>query len=200
MAAPRILGEIACYADLHQLMRARCDELELTRASLDRLARLPAGYAAKLLCPKPMKRLSDETLGFAMPALGMKLVVVEDLQALETLRARSDKRKAVTVLGTTIKIEFSRRELKRRQRHCGKTLWKNVSQKERAKHARHMNRIRWACIKAVAGHAAGKAGAAAPPVAPRLARPKRSGGFAGSTRPAAGPRHRATGRARPKRR
>lgn len=140
---PRILGPVACYADLHELMRARADELEITRASLDRLACLPAGYAAKLLSPKPMKKLSDETLGFAMPALGMKLVAIEDLEAVEMLRARADKRRSVTMLGAAVHIVVSRRELKRRSRKGGANSRKYMPKGAASKLGRRAAKKRW---------------------------------------------------------
>ncbi len=149
----RVLGSVACYEDLHQLMRARADELEITRDALDKLARLPERFSAKLLAPKPMRKLSDETLGFVMPALGMKLIAIEDLEAIEMMRARSERRKSVTVLGSTLEITFSRRELKRRQKRGGKNRQAQMTAKQRSAHARHMNRIRWSEVKKAAREA-----------------------------------------------
>jgi hypothetical protein len=117
---------------LHQLLRQRADALELTRASLDVLAHLPAGYSAKLLAPRPMKKLSDATLNFFLPALGVKLVLVEDPEALAMVRQRSDKRRSVTMLGAAIHIVVSRRELKRRSRNGGHKRAENLTPERRS--------------------------------------------------------------------
>lgn len=138
-----MLGTVANYADLHAIMRARADELEITRESIDTLARLPARYSAKLLAPKPMKKLSDETLGFVLPALGMKLVAIEDMEAIAMLRARSDKRKSVTMLGSTVHIVFSRRELKKRQKRGGENSRKNMPKRKASQLGRRAAKKRW---------------------------------------------------------
>jgi hypothetical protein len=139
----RVLGEVARYENLHDLLRARCDELEITRASLDRLARLPSGYSAKLLSPRPMKKLSDATLGFFLPALGVKLILVEDPQALAMVRQRSDKRRSVTMLGGCIHISFSRREWKKRQRNGGLRRAERLTPERRSEISRQAAMARW---------------------------------------------------------
>lgn len=193
-AQPRILGPVACYADLHELMRRRADELEITRASLDRLACLPAGYAAKLLSPKPMKKLSDETLGFAMPALGMKLVAIEDLEAIATLRAKVDRRKSVTMLGAAVHIVVSRRELKRRSRKGGANSRKGMSTHKAAQLGRKAARIRWADVKKAA-RVPDTSAAAGQPIGSPPGRPMRTGATSAATRPEAAPPRKASARA-----
>lgn len=143
MTSPRQIAIVASYDDLQEAMRRRADELELTRCTIDRLARLQPGYASKLLAPRPMKRLSDETLGFMLPALAMKLVLIEDEEALQQVMARSTPRLLPSVLGTTLHWKMSRRELKRRQRNGGKKRMAKMTPKQRSAHGRKMARARW---------------------------------------------------------
>lgn len=76
------LAIIRGYDDLHAALRARAEELLLSRQTVDEVAGLTAGYAAKLLAPKPMKILGPMSFGSLLGALGLKLVVVEDAEAM----------------------------------------------------------------------------------------------------------------------
>jgi hypothetical protein len=60
---PRALAEVHDYAGLHASLRARSDELAVSRAELDSLSGLQGGYCSKLLAPVPIKRLGMESLG-----------------------------------------------------------------------------------------------------------------------------------------
>jgi hypothetical protein len=59
-------------------LRARSDELEITREITDDAAHLPSGYAGKLLSRTPIKNLGPSSLGALLGVLGLALVVVED--------------------------------------------------------------------------------------------------------------------------
>lgn len=143
----KVLGQVACYSDLHAIMRARADTLEITRETLDELAGLQTGYSGKVLAPRPMKRImkrsQDMVLGLILPALGMKLVAVVDEEALERIKNRRAKRKLPSILSTTLHITFSRKELKRRQRNGAKKRWINKTKEQRSAHMRMMARRRW---------------------------------------------------------
>jgi hypothetical protein len=54
-----VIAEIGSPGDLHAAMRARADQLQLSRLTIDRLANLPAGYASRVLSPARRKGLSD---------------------------------------------------------------------------------------------------------------------------------------------
>jgi hypothetical protein len=118
---PRELGQITGYADLHRLMRERAAELNISRSDIDRLAGLASGHAGKLLAPRPIRRLGDDTLGFVLPALGMKLVAMEDLQAVERIRATTEPRDGSKdhSHNRVVILEFSRRHFQRMGRIGG---------------------------------------------------------------------------------
>lgn len=141
------LGVVRSYADLHQIMRARADALEITRDALDELAGLQTGYSGKVLAPRPMKRImrreADMVLAVMLPVLGMKLVAVVDEEAVERFKNRRVKRKLPSVLSTTVHLQFSRRELKRRQRNGGKNSRKNMSKQAAKSLARKAAKARW---------------------------------------------------------
>jgi hypothetical protein len=74
----RQLATVRTYAQLIAVLRARSDELEITRAITDDAACLPPGYAAKLLSRTPVKALGPNSMGAVLGVLGLALVVVED--------------------------------------------------------------------------------------------------------------------------
>jgi hypothetical protein len=85
-ALGRTIGD---YRALVEACRARADELALSRAEIDRLGGLPAGYAGKLLgkaavddVSYPQKKSSKKMWPVALEAmlgvLGLKILLIED--------------------------------------------------------------------------------------------------------------------------
>jgi hypothetical protein len=120
VATVEILGEVKGYECLHEIMRLRAEALAMTRESIDELAGLQPGYAAKVLAPRPIKRMGSLSMGLMLPALGMKLVAIVDEEALERLRRFGPKRHAGAASHAgTVRYQISRRELRKRQRKGG---------------------------------------------------------------------------------
>lgn len=84
----RVLGEASDYAQLHKILRDRREELDISLFTVGHVAGLQDGYANKLLAPTPMKRLGNFTMGPVLQTLGLKLIVVEDAEALERIKGR----------------------------------------------------------------------------------------------------------------
>jgi hypothetical protein len=106
----KFLGDVPSYDALHEIMRAQADKLQISRGAIDLLARLQPGYASKILAPRPMKRLSRETFEFVLPALGMRLVAVEDAQSLEQIALKSKERNSSQVRHSDVVVlKFTRR-------------------------------------------------------------------------------------------
>jgi hypothetical protein len=121
LAGPELSEPIRSYDDLHRALRARANELNFSRAELDRLAGVTSGYASKLLAPRPLKRMSPYTFTLMVGALGIRLRVEEDPEALERIsrfaqkrevqvpmRARAGLRQAF-LLAAVEEVGFSRR-------------------------------------------------------------------------------------------
>jgi hypothetical protein len=88
-AAPdRVIGTAHSYDELIDAFRKRCDEFGATRESIDHLAGLPAGYCSKVFAHKPVKGFGRVSLGPLLGALGLKLVIVEDAEALAKVKLR----------------------------------------------------------------------------------------------------------------
>ena len=143
MTLARELATVRSYEELHAVMRARADELAVTRETIDAVAGLQPGYAGKVLAPKPIKRLGPVTLPLMLGALGLALVVVEDESALVKVKPRLVKRSLPLMHSASVHVHFSRRFLRQIQRKGGANSRKNLSPKKRRALARRAARARW---------------------------------------------------------
>lgn len=91
--SPRILGTVSHYAQLLDLIRTRVAELEITHETLDHVAGLQPGYASKLLCEPPMRRMGPLTLFLVLDALGMSIMITTDPVSFDRVRSRLTKRR-----------------------------------------------------------------------------------------------------------
>jgi hypothetical protein len=85
---------IRTYDDLVHALRARAEELGLSRENIDDIAGLPSGYASKILAKKHIKRMGALSLWLILPALGAQLCLIEDpesLRAYASQRVRRDE-------------------------------------------------------------------------------------------------------------
>jgi hypothetical protein len=87
-----VLAEVRDYAELHEALRARVEQLSVSRQELDRLTGLQSGYCSKLLAPTRIKNVGAQSLGPLLCVLGLKLLVAEDPAALARFGPRRQKR------------------------------------------------------------------------------------------------------------
>lgn len=170
------LGTARSYADLQPILRARADALGLSRVELDRIAGVPAGYSSKVLAEVPLRQLGPDTLGPMVGALAVKLIVVEDPEALAKHTARGDKRVEKYALnagkhGGAVHFKISLRKLRQNGRKGGANSRKFLGKRMARKLARKAANARW---NPPATHAANTCPAIAPPAAvqdrpPRIA-------------------------------
>jgi hypothetical protein len=60
----RMLGEFSSYEQLHAILRERANTLALSRLELDAISGLQPGYSAKILSPRPIKKLGFASCRF----------------------------------------------------------------------------------------------------------------------------------------
>jgi hypothetical protein len=84
----RPLAVCRTYRAIQAQLRARADEVGVSREALAELAGLPSGYPATLLAPHGAKRLGPISWDVMLPALGLAVVIVEDPAAVERMRPR----------------------------------------------------------------------------------------------------------------
>jgi hypothetical protein len=80
--------EVRDYIDLQLALRDRAAELNISRLCIDEVSGLQHGYSAKLLSVPPIKCLGRTSLGPLLQALGLKLIVAEDPEALAKVSRR----------------------------------------------------------------------------------------------------------------
>lgn len=133
-------------------MRKRADELNVTRLGIDEAAGLPSGYAGKVLSPTGGRGMGPRTLQLMVVALGLKMLVVENAEAMKRYTDRIEKRKHASNAGSNMlavktkrKFGFSifrgnpeaARMLRAHQVLC-------TPAKRRKAIAKHAARVRWA--------------------------------------------------------
>ena len=88
----RQLAFVKDYSGLMDALRARVRELKVTHATIDDVAGLQINYVGKILAPVPLRAIGPVSLGPLLQSLGLKLVVMEDLTALQRIEKRLTKR------------------------------------------------------------------------------------------------------------
>lgn len=88
----RQLAEATDYNGLIAAIRNRADELQVAGETIDEVAGLPARYSAKLLGPNQVRRIGAVSLGPLLGALALKLIIVEDEDALRQYGSRLKRR------------------------------------------------------------------------------------------------------------
>jgi hypothetical protein len=105
-----------------------------------------------------MKRLGIGTLGPVLGVLGVRLIMVEDSEALKTYGARIPARNESCVHAGTVNIVFSRRHLRAIQKKGGRNSRLYMSKRQASALARKAVKARWAKRKQNGHGAASPAG------------------------------------------
>jgi hypothetical protein len=91
-------ADVSDYTEFVEAVRDRADELMMTRSELDFQAGHQDGYSGKLLGRKHVKRFGFFSLGPALGALGLKILLIEDTAQTAKIRARMKVRSARSAL------------------------------------------------------------------------------------------------------
>ena len=120
------------YQGFIEALRAKLVEHNIAYATLDAIAGWPSGYAAKVLCIPPMKRLAARTVFEAIEALGMETLLVPSAERLARVKTRLVKRgKALPSLGRPSHVFFTNELLRINGRNGGVTRAKKLSSAQR---------------------------------------------------------------------
>jgi hypothetical protein len=148
-AAPRVLGEFQTFEQLQPLLRARAEELQLSREQIDEIAGFCQGFANKLLAPRPTKKLGTVSLPLMIGALAVRLVVVEDAEQRAKIAARGLRRVQNLARHANSVHTFihSARHMRRVRKLGGQNSRKYLPPAERTRLARKAAFARWRDIK-----------------------------------------------------
>jgi hypothetical protein len=78
-----------------------------------------------------------------LAVLGVKLMLVEDAEALKIYGSRIPQRRETSVHAGTIEIRFSSKKFREIQAKGRQARWAKMTPAQRTKWARKLNRIRW---------------------------------------------------------
>jgi len=146
--APRPIATVRNYDEFKEALRARADELQMSRATIDAFG-LPAGHAGNLLAPVPIKHIGPQSFGLLLTALGLKVVVVEDAEAFAIYAATAPKSKKQ---GDASGRMLPRKRRKAKQKYAGNKKWSQImnarrslilSEQRRKQIARKAAKKRW---------------------------------------------------------
>jgi hypothetical protein len=84
-----------------------------------------------------------------LAVLGLKLLVIEDPEAVATYGSRIPPRKENFVHGATMEFRISRRAFRQIQAKGRRARWDKMTAEQRSEWARELNRIRWIKAKQV---------------------------------------------------
>ncbi len=146
----RHLAVVVDYDGLQRAMRARVDELGISHATLDEIAGTPDRYVGKMLADPPSKNIGITTMGYLLQALGLKLIVAEDVEQMAKLATRMVRRdarqvrKPSTAEHKNIVLIFTRRHMRKLGKLSAAARMLKLKPSRRRAIARKAARARWA--------------------------------------------------------
>jgi hypothetical protein len=144
-----VIAEIThenAYANLILAFRARANErrIAITGEDVARVAGMANFYLAKVLSPSsnPAKRFGAASLGPILAVLGLKLLLVEDAQAVKIYGTRIPPRASSFAHSTAFTQIRSRQFMRKIGKKGAQVRWDNKRKRHAA--ASKAARIRWA--------------------------------------------------------
>lgn len=155
MNAPlrHVAGPIADESDLVNALRARMEELNISRSELDAELDLPGGYTSKRLTLPQMKYYGAEAFWNSAEALGLAVMLVEDPNARARYTARMKRRSRPQAISGEAHWRHARttsilREIARKNGEEGARRYMlKVSKRRRKQIARNAAVVRWERVK-----------------------------------------------------
>ena len=137
------IGTCTDFEGFRQILRKRREQLQISSDRLDDLAGLASGHSSKLLRDeRPAKNLGILTFSVIMQALGLRIVVVEDLEQTARLASRWVKRREENVRPLKPKdpVQVYKTEF---AKSGAKALNSSLTPEQRRESARNAVRARW---------------------------------------------------------
>jgi hypothetical protein len=140
---------IAIFADYAGMLaamqqRARDRRIVVGSDNAAHVSGLPHGYVAKLLAPKPIRRVGMLSLGPMLGILGVQLAMVEDPEAIKKFGGRLRKRNENLVRDAVWHVTLTRRLMPKIGRKGGAARMAKLSSQQRSELARKAALARWA--------------------------------------------------------
>ena len=140
--APRIIADVSSYEQMLAALRPRVTELQINGERFDEFAGLPRGYLSKLIGARPTRKLGMQSFAPVLCGLGLRLLVIEDVEATRRLRDRVPARNSSYVRAAP-SIVLTLRFLKRIGRKGAQARIDNSTKQQRREWARNAAIARW---------------------------------------------------------
>lgn len=140
----KIIAEFNDYRGLIVALRQAKEHRGVSFATLDDLADLADNFSAKVLGPRPARKLSMVNIGRFLSGLGVKCQVVDDPTTFDVKLGKI--RNKSQVRAEALHLVINRRVLRTAGVRGGKARWANLSPSERSAQARAFANARWAAI------------------------------------------------------
>ncbi len=115
------------YESLVEELKRRAGELGISCSDLDAIAGLPTGFAGKFMGPSQVKRLGPISLFVVLPALGLRLTLTVDREALHQYARRGSPRNRQQVRADNFsQTRVAERTLQRVLRHLSTFKWNDA--------------------------------------------------------------------------
>jgi hypothetical protein len=130
-AAPRVLGAFSDLRELQVLMRARADELQISREQIDEIAGFTPGYASKVLAPRPIKKMGELSIRLLLGALAIDLIAVDNAKQRErVVSRRTERHSALDRHAGAVTFIFSQRHMRKIQKRGGENSRKYMTREQ----------------------------------------------------------------------
>lgn len=156
----RQIAVVTATPEMLDVVRARANEIGLSRDALDELAELARGHAAKLLSAVPCKGLGLTVMWGLVEAVGLKVALVEDPEAMARISEFVRTRNESQVRGGGIRsaARIAKKERLQRifndpkyfnklARKGGRARARSMTKDERRRAARKAIMVRWRRVR-----------------------------------------------------
>ncbi len=118
----------------------RIEDMIVSRITIDETGGFTPGYSAKLLCQPPMKTMANESFTRMLKATGIVLVAVVDDDRFAAIKEHLVKRRRRVLQANASKTRPTWLFTRKRAREMGKNRWSVLTDEQRTKLARKMQK------------------------------------------------------------
>jgi hypothetical protein len=140
-AVPRVIAEFSSYAGLLAALRLVREQRNISFETLDEIVGAPKGYFSKVFAPNGERRITTQGMEWALAALGVRCLIVDDPDMLKQINGRMVARNQKVVRAGAVHIVLSRRFLSKIGR-LGAAK-RNAQRRARKEAARKAAMARW---------------------------------------------------------
>jgi hypothetical protein len=141
--AGSVIASFNDYKSLVAALRLAREIRNISFTTLDEIVTASDGYFSKVLAPNGSRRLTPLSLGWALGALGVKCLLVDDPEQLQRVGSQFKPRTECMVRDGAVHVLLSTRMLRENGRKGGLNSRKNLGKRRIKQLARKAAYARW---------------------------------------------------------